>query len=299
MAIKSSVEKITPEIAETILEASTDIKNRSVRDSHVDWLASQMKAGKWILNGEAIILDEENQVIDGQHRLFAVMQSGVTIESLVTRGVDRRGFATIDTGSARTFSNVLGIAGEKYAAAVAAAIAWTYRHDLGKMFATTKAIGFSHQVGLSVIKKHPGIRDSAEFVGKISKNPILKKVSASALIFLHYRFSAHSKEKTLEFFESVGDLRFDTEGTATRTLRNQILHADSEHSKRPIIFAMAFFVKAWTDFLNGTKPKRPYQWRRSGEFPEDFPKFPGEQESAGKAMKIVRRKSHHKKAMGE
>lgn len=293
MPIRSSVEKLTPEIATSILEGSSDIKNRNVHDGHVQWLAAQMKAGKWVLNGEAIILDDENQLIDGQHRLWAIIQSDTTIESLVTRGVDRKGFSTIDTGSARTLANVLGIVGEKYAAAVAAALSWTYRHDQGKMFAPSKSSGFSHQVGLTVMKKHPGIRDSAEFIGKLMKNPILKKISASALIFLHYRFSTHSKEKATEFFETLGDLRFDTEGTPTRILRNQILHVNSiDHARgaRPILNTMAFFVKAWTDFLSGQKPKRPYQWRRSGESPEDFPKFPGEKESSGKALKIVRRK---------
>lgn len=292
MSIRSAVEKITPEIATQILEASADIKNRSVREGHVEWLAAQMKAGKWVLNGEAIILDDENQLVDGQHRLWAVVQSSVTIESLVTRGVDRKGFATIDTGSARTLANVLGIVGEKYAASVAAALAWTYRHDLGKMFASNKAIGFSHQVGLTMMKKHPGIRESAEFVGKLLKNPILKRVPSSVLIFLHYRFSAHSRDKAVEFFETLGDMRFDQDGTPTRTLRNQLIHRD-DHARggRPVLNTMAFFIKAWADFLKGRKPGRPYQWRRSGEFPEDFPKFPGETESAGPAMKIVRRKA--------
>jgi hypothetical protein len=298
MSVSSRVEKITPDIATKILEDSKDIKNRSVNEGHVEWLANQMRGGKWVLNGEAIIIDDEGQLVDGQHRMWAVINSGVTIESLVTRGVDRKGFATIDTGAARTLSNVLGIVGEKYAAAVAAALGWTYRHDQGKMFATVKAVGFSHQIGLSLMRKYPEIRDSAEFIHTLTKNPILKRVPPSALIFLHHRFAAHSKEKALEFFETLGDLRFDTEGTPTRTLRNQILRVDNEHpnNRRPILYTMAIFVKCWTDFLGARKPQRVYQWRRSGAYPEDFPKFPGETESKGKALKIVRRRT---KAVGE
>ena len=298
MAIRSQVEKITPEVATKILEGSSDIKNRNVNEGHVDWLASQMKSGKWYLNGEAIILDDEGQLVDGQHRLWAVVKSEVTIESLVTRGVDRKGFASIDTGAARTLANVLGIVGEKYAAAMASALSWTYRHDLGKMFSASKAVGFSHQVGLTVIRKYPEIRDSAEEVSKMTaKSQILKGVPPSTLIFLHHRFSTHAKEKATEFFETLGDLRFDSAGTPTRILRDQILRRKAEvrggggGSKTPPLEMMAFFIKAWTDFLSGHKPGRPYQWRRSGQYPEDFPKFPGEKESAGKAMKIVRRKS--------
>jgi hypothetical protein len=298
MPIRSVVEKITPEVAMKILEDSKDIKNRTVAEGHVEWLAAQMKAGKWTLNGEAIIIDDEGQLVDGQHRLWAVVNSGVTIDSMVTRGVERKGFATIDTGNARTLANVLGVVGEKYAAAIAAALSWIHRHELGKMFSSSKSAGFSHQVGLSLIRKHSEIRESAEEVHRMSaKSEILKGVPASTMIFLHYRFSTHSREKTTEFFETLGDLRFDAAGTPTRILRDQILRRKMEirggggGSKTPPLEMMAFFIKAWTDFLSGRKPGRPYQWRRSGQYPEDFPKFPGEKESAGKALKIVRRRS--------
>ena len=291
MPMRTQVEKITPEIATAILEQSKDIKNRVVNQGHVEWLASQMKAGKWILNGECIILDDEDQLIDGQHRMWAVVESGATIETNVTRGADRKGFATIDTGSARTLGNVLGIVGERYAAALAAALSWTYRHDLGKMFSSSKAVGFSHQVGLTVLRKYPDIRDSAEFVSQVcAKNEILKRVSMSGLIFLHHRFATHARDKAKEFFETVGDIRFDKEGTPTRTLRNQILRREKDIGRDNLLETMAFFVKAWTDFLDGKSAKSSsYQWRRAGEYPEDFPRFPGEKESRGKAMKIVRR----------
>lgn len=290
MTIRSVVEKITPETAGKILEGSQDIKNRNVSDSHVEWLAQQMKAGKWALNGEAIILDDENQVVDGQHRLWAVVNSGVTIESLVTRGVDRKGFSTIDTGSARTLGNVLGITGEKDQNALGAALAWVHRHDMSKMFISNKEAGLTHAMGLALMRKYPEIRESVEFAGKHGKNAILKRVSRSALIFLHHRFTAHSKEKAVEFFECLGDMRFDTAGTATRALRDWLLRRESGGGNRATLELLAIFVKAWSNFLDGRAPQRSYSWRRTGEFPEDFPKFPGEKESAGKAMKIIRRR---------
>jgi len=289
MTIRSAVQKITPEIAEKILSESKDIRNRNVSDGHVEWLSTQMKGGKWSLNGEAIILDDEDQLVDGQHRLWAVINSGVTIESLVTRGVDRKGFATIDTGAARTLGNVLGIIGEKDSIALGSALSWVHRHSVGKMFASAKAAGFSSAVGLGLMRKHPEIRESVEFSGKNRGNEIIKRIPRSAVIFLHYRFSAHSKEKTAEFFECLSDQRFDTAGTATRILRDWLLRRDPGGGARATLELLAIFVKAWTLFLDGRAPQRSYQWRRTGDVPEDFPKFPGERESAGKSLKIARR----------
>lgn len=290
--IKSSVEKIGPDEATKLIEGSKDIRNRTVSDGHVKWLADQMKDGKWSLNGEAIIIDDEGQIVDGQHRLWAVIESGVTIESLVTRGVDRKGFATIDTGTARTAGNVLAICGKKDANALGAALSLIHRHEVGQMFVHGKGAGFTTATGLSILRRHPEIEESVDFVTKHSKNVTLKKIPRSAFIFLHYRFSAHAKEKAVEFFEQVGDVRFDTAGTITRTLRDWLLKRDAVGGGIKTLELCAIVVKAWRSFLE----KRPVsrqtlQWKRSGQYPEDFPKFPGEQESAGKAMKIVRRKS--------
>src|SRR5688572_860540 len=125
MQIRSAVETISPEVAERILTASgNEVKNRKVRDGHVEWMAGQMREKKWQTNGEPIILDEDGLLLDGQHRLYAVVESGIAIETLVTRGVQRSTFSTIDTGAVRSTSDVLGIADEKYAAILAGALGW-------------------------------------------------------------------------------------------------------------------------------------------------------------------------------
>lgn len=287
MSIKSAVEKITPEIATKIIEGSKDIKNRNVADGHVEWLASQMKAGKWSLNGEAIVLDDEDQVIDGQHRLWAVIHSGVTIESLVTRGVDRKGFATIDTGKGRGLSDVLGVVGETNTKNLAAALAWVYRWENGRMLSSAKAIGFCHSLGLGVMRKYPELRASLEFVNKTRANPVMLKIPMSAAIFLHFRFSAHNKTKADEFFETLCDLRFDTAGTATRVLRDWLLRRDPSGGGSAAIELLAIIVKAWTCFVTGRAPhaKQGYKWRRGGQYPEDFPVFPGEAKAVPKVFK--------------
>jgi hypothetical protein len=289
--IKSAVEKITPEIATKLIEDSKDIRNRNVSDGHVKWLADQMKSGKWVLNGEAIILDDEGQIVDGQHRLWAVIQSETAIESLVTRGVDRKGFATIDTGAARTAANVLAIVGKKDANALGAALSLIHRHEVGQMLAHGKDAGFTTATGLAILRRHPEIEESVEFVSKHSRtNVALRKIPRSAFIFLHYRFSAHAKEKAVEFFEQVGDVRFDTTGTITRLLRDFLLRRDALGGGIRALELCAIVVKAWRAFLeNRPASRQTLQWKRGGEYPEGFPQFPGESESTGKALRIIRR----------
>ena len=73
-------------------------KNRKVDDNLVDRYAHQMKKGLWDVNGEGIIIAESGRLLNGQHRLHAVIKSGKTIQSVVIYGVEEEAFKTIDTG---------------------------------------------------------------------------------------------------------------------------------------------------------------------------------------------------------
>jgi hypothetical protein len=286
MTIKSGVEELTPEAAREILEGSKDVNNRTVADSHVTWLAGQMKAGKWMCNGEPIILDEDGQLLDGQHRLWAVMESGVNVKTMVTRGISRAAFATIDTGYARTSANVLGMSGEQNVTVLAAALGWVWRHESGKMMWPLKTSGYTSMIGLGLLRKHPGLKAVVTWAVSARHNVVLKNVTISALAFLRFMFEKHKPQKAAEFFSLVGDEAQDQAGTPTRVLRDRILTLSSgtRRTAKDVRDVMAMFIKAWDAFLNGARPQK-ILWRRIGLYPEDFPVIPGEGESKGKAMK--------------
>lgn len=107
--MKTKVVLITPEIAARWL--SNNSGNRRITPSRVSALASEMSSGRWILTGQAVQLDSTGRLIDGQHRLSAVVQSGVSVQMLVANGVDRSAQVVIDTGKTRSFSDVLTMNG--------------------------------------------------------------------------------------------------------------------------------------------------------------------------------------------
>jgi hypothetical protein len=300
MTMRGAVEKITPREAEAILEAVKDdphTRNRPVKDVHVEWLASMMKAGKWRTNGEPILLDEDGLLLDGQHRLWAVVHSQVAIETWVTRGVPREHFATIDTGATRTTADVLGIRGEANSATLAAVLGWLYRYEQGKMLAGTKASGFSQETAVMLLRKHSGIRDMVTWANAQRLHPVLSKIPPSALAFLKYVFSLHKPNKAEDFFKEVCDARLDQIGSPTETLRNWLLKKDQSRARAQImagtLMTMAITVKAWAAYLADDKPKL-FVWHRTGANPESFPVFPGEKETRGKAIRGFERKDKRK-----
>lgn len=107
--INSQVMKITPEKAAEILKGNTI--NRPKSGDYINGIAEQMKAGNWMLTGEAIIISKEGILLDGQHRLEGVVKANVPIEFYVIRGIEKNSFRYIDTGKNRSAGDLLFIEG--------------------------------------------------------------------------------------------------------------------------------------------------------------------------------------------
>lgn len=98
--IQTTVETITPERAAHYLKRNVD-NYRKLSKSKVALYADEMKAGKWQLNGEGIVLDDTGKLKNGQHRLAAIMMAGIPITMTVTTGVSEN-VTIYDNGMART-----------------------------------------------------------------------------------------------------------------------------------------------------------------------------------------------------
>jgi hypothetical protein len=92
----TTIEKLDPELARLLLEGN--VRNRDVSGVHVDALARDMSEGRWQLTHQGLAFDPDGRLVDGQHRLYAIMRSGKTIEMSVTWNVDPKSFEVVDTG---------------------------------------------------------------------------------------------------------------------------------------------------------------------------------------------------------
>lgn len=108
----SSTITITPELAQEYLSKNIS-KNRPIRQSVVHDYAAQMKRGEWKITPQGIAFDVKGRLIDGQHRLAAVIESGCNVPMYVTTGVPEDRMMMIDCGVKRTMSDVLTIANPK------------------------------------------------------------------------------------------------------------------------------------------------------------------------------------------
>ena len=90
-----SIEKVTPLIACQWLE-SKNKKNRHRNQNHVNALVKNMKEGSWRFNGDTICFDANDVLIDGQHRLAAIIESNIEQDCIIVRGLDPETIKTKD-----------------------------------------------------------------------------------------------------------------------------------------------------------------------------------------------------------
>lgn len=113
-----TVFQVTPDLARQWLDTNTH--NRRVRQRAIDGYARDMEAGAWTLNGEALKFATNGDLLDGQHRLHAVIKSGCTVPMLVVRGLPPATQDTMDTGLKRSAGDVLALNGYKHTILLAA-----------------------------------------------------------------------------------------------------------------------------------------------------------------------------------
>lgn len=107
--VRTQWQVVTPELATKWLEGNTH--NRPVRDSVVLRYAADMKAGRWKQTHQGIAMDENGTLIDGQHRLFAVIEAGVPVLMQVTYNLPMDAQTVVDDNVRRSVVDVLKING--------------------------------------------------------------------------------------------------------------------------------------------------------------------------------------------
>lgn len=99
--------EVTPEMAVEILSSNYE-DQRNINKAAVEKLRRAMEAGEWAPEiAGPIIVSEDGELLDGQHRLTAVVLHGEPVPMWVYRGASAKDFPKIDSGMGRTMAQAL------------------------------------------------------------------------------------------------------------------------------------------------------------------------------------------------
>jgi len=110
--MKTTFELITPTQAKKLL--SMNKKNRLIRERKVNLFAYDMANGRWKEEtGDPIRISNTNKLLDGQHRLLALIKANVSLRFTIITGLNDEIISVIDTGTVRNAGDVFRINGVK------------------------------------------------------------------------------------------------------------------------------------------------------------------------------------------
>lgn len=123
--VEVTIQLITPDDAAVLLK--TNVNNRKLSRRRVEMYANDIKRGQWKLTGDTIKLAKnpktgEVRLIDGQHRLHAIVAANMPIQTVVATGLQEDAFSVIDRGKTRTYNDVLNMSNIKNSNTVASMV---------------------------------------------------------------------------------------------------------------------------------------------------------------------------------
>lgn len=101
---------VDPWLARIWLAGNTS--NRRLRRLATEEYARDMAAGKWKLTGDAVKFAADGTLLDGQHRLHAIIEADVPVPMFVVRGIEKDAQAAMDIGRKRYAHDALRLRGQ-------------------------------------------------------------------------------------------------------------------------------------------------------------------------------------------
>lgn len=258
---------VTPEMATKWLDEE-NTQNRNMRYRVAGSYATDMEADEWDLNGETVKFADDGTLIDGQHRLQAIKDSGKTLTLIVVRGLKMSAQATIDRNTVRRFSDTLRITYKEpnhlaLAALVRAVLLWKkgYKKPSSGYIPSSKQLEHTYL-------EHPELGFIVSRATNIAKKSGL---TPSVVGLCMWIFEQSNPTEADVFFDRLADGQNMGRGNPIYELRRQAGDWKGDKSKRISRWQMAVLIKVWNWYLEGKTDVAQISFRMGGQNPEKFP----------------------------
>lgn len=212
---------VTPEMATQWLRDQNTV-NRPVSMASVTKYAADMAQGQWRdTHQNAIAFFEDGVLADGQHRLMAVVRSGLAVQMYVAFGLSRSDAMAIDQGRTRSASDALKISGMisehghiSYAVAMVRLVNSAER--------PTKKNMTVQEIGAAIEKMNDGIAYALENL-TAANGGVKNAVVRAAVAVAYYRVPRHVLDQFCRIM--ISGMPEDGKDATVITLRNKMMMA--------------------------------------------------------------------------
>jgi len=254
--MKIEKKQITPEVAKELLLRNKS--NRTINPSRVERYAREMREGNWMEDtGELIKISVSGTILDGQHRLHAIIKSGIPIYIHVATNMKDDIFKVIDTGKARNAGDIFKIAGVKNATATSAIVQMynflTNKKGMGASASNTQALTPQELLDIYNLNKNYW-QDIVKFAYNnyhaFQQVWNMSEIGALTAMFDDVS-TVHSKDFIVQVCHGV-----NVTNPTIGILRNILISdkVNKKHNLSPSV-RRALIIKTWNAYYTGKTPK--------------------------------------------
>lgn len=243
---------VSPYLAKQLLQKNNS--NRRVSKETVNLYANDMLEKRWKENtAEFIKISEDGEILDGQHRLLAIVESGCSIYFEIAYNVSKSVFDVLDTGKIRSSADIFSIEKiENYTIISATvksylALSRNHRADLNS---SSKSHKLTNTIILEEYKRRPEFwQQVASFSHKCYKN-FAQILPASFIGTLYSYFYDISPEDSRNFINQLCSGE-SISNSSISVLRQSLLKDKVSQRKMLPQDKLAIIVKTWNAFRKG------------------------------------------------
>jgi hypothetical protein len=237
------VVEIDPITASAWLQRNTH--NRSIREEGVSALARDMAAGRWQYTGESIKFGADGQLLDGQHRLAAIVRSEATVPMLVVPALPVSAQSVMDTGAKRTAADALDLSGEANGTLLAAAVRLAINYERGGLAGRNTQV--THSEILDWLETHGDIRAAVATSRSLSAIPL----PGTMIAFCVWRLRLVDREFADEFFTDLAQMRTEGKGDPRAALLQRLSAAQASRERLTRAAQLSLMFRSWNAVRRG------------------------------------------------
>ena len=252
--MRINVLSITPQIAKDILERSNGVfKNRSLNKPTVNRYAEDMINGRWMLTGDPIKMDENGILLDGQHRLNALIKADKTIDFIVVEEIPIESVQYMDSGLRRSIEQGLQFNGVEFEKGVVSVVRKKMQLDkkIRGYGESNLVLGLTNAMIIDEYMNHKKLYDEAICFGKHIKKLSSNNLSTQDVggIYAHLILSLNWDDDYVKtFFERIAHDPWTVYNIFTTTAK--------ELSKAKNKEKINSYIQCWNSYIKGWEKKR-------------------------------------------
>ncbi|MBW3243400.1 hypothetical protein KUV57_12070 [Epibacterium sp. DP7N7-1] len=254
---------VTPDMARQFLLFNTG--NRSIQKNHIEVIKRDILNGNWMMNAQPICFtddpikpkgNETPRLLNGQHRLHAIISANVPIEVPIATGIPEAAFATFDTHAKRTVRR-MGVRVDDRVLAAAAKLKW--KEDNGFPLTGTGNTPSATEI-MQTLDANPGMADG---FSRSRRKAMTEIGSSGVMTYFIFRVQNEHAEWGEEFLDGLEYGANLSKGNPILNLRNIIKQRRKSLSRGEML---TLLIDHWETF-------KAWKKKQEERAAEDSPKL--------------------------